>query len=199
MRVGLTLGAAIATAMIAGCGGGSAGSGGTHVGSATLTLSATNSARTPAGASKPKADPSLLAFAECMRAHGVPDYPDPRPLGQLPTTRTTQPAPSGGFTANPNSPAYETASTDCRSLADASPVTQAAQGQMIAGQLKFAVCMRAHGVPSYPDPSATGEIGDDGAISGVDPSSPAVQSAERECLEFVPRPAVLLGGPGGSS
>jgi hypothetical protein len=47
-------------------------------------------------------------------------------------------------------------------------------------------------VPNYPDPSATGEIGDNGAISGVDPDSPAVQSAERECSAFVPRPPALV-------
>jgi hypothetical protein len=196
MRAGVPLGAVIAAGLIAaaltaGCGSSSRSAGVRLVGSATMTLGsaspATTSTRTPA----PTA-PSPLAFARCMRAHGVPDYPDPSRQGQIPRPYATEPAPSGGFTANPNAPAYRTASNDCKSLADATPVSQTMQHQVEDAQLKFAVCMRGHGVPNYPDPSATGEIGDNGAISGVDPNSPAVQSAERECSAFVPRPPALV-------
>lgn len=123
-----------------------------------------------------------------MRAHGVPNFPDPKPPSQLPTTRSAQPAPSGGFTANPNSPAYQTASNDCRSLADATPVSAVQQNQVTSGELKFAVCIRANGVPNFPDPTSTGEIGNDGAISGVNPNSPAYRTAEKNCTELAPPP-----------
>ena len=138
----------------------------------------------------------MLAFAKCMRAHGVPNFPDPRPPGQIPATRTIQPARSGGFTANPSSPAYRAASTDCRSLADASPVTAAAGNQVMATQLKFAVCMRAHGVPNFPDPTSTGEIGDNGEIAGVNQSSPAFEAAERACSHLLVLGQPPGGGPG---
>jgi hypothetical protein len=185
-----------AVTLIAGCGGSSGGGGVTHVARNPSTaivrqLSSTTTSKavplTKAGPST-KAAPSMLAFAKCMRAHGVPNYPDPRPPSQIPPTHTTEPAPSGGFTANPNSPGYQTASNDCRSLADATPVTQVQTNQMAVSQLKFASCMRAHGVPSFPDPTSTGDIGSDGAISGMNQNSPAFQSAEETCSKFRPVP-----------
>jgi hypothetical protein len=46
--------------------------------------------------------------------------------------------------------------------------------------LKFAVCMRSHGVPNFPDPGAHGSfIGGPG--SAIDPFSPAFRSAQRGC------------------
>jgi hypothetical protein len=193
--------ALLAAALLAGCGAGSSGSTRTSTATAApLTTAAartansgTTAATSATGTARPPTQPSMLAFAKCMRAHGVPNYPDPRPLGQIPPTHTTEPAPSGGFTANPDSPAYQTASNDCRPLADASPVTQTQSNQLVAGQLRFAVCMRGHGVPGFPDPTSTGEIGDDGAISGVNQSSPAFEGAEKTCSRFLPLPRA----PGG--
>jgi len=210
-RIGPLLGAAMAVALIAGCGGSSSGgsvarttaapSGG--ISTATTANSVTNSSTSSKGATKPSTQPSALAFAKCMRAHGVPDFPDPSSSGRIPIASSAgmTHAPSGGFTANPNSPAYETASNDCRSLAVATPVSQAQSNQMMAAQLKFSVCMRANGVPNYPDPTSTGELGDNGAISGVNPSSPAFQRAEKMCSKFLLRPPGLPGGgaPAGSA
>jgi hypothetical protein len=59
---------------------------------------------------------------------------------------------------------------------------------MMTAQLKFSACMRTHGVPSYPDPTSTGEIGSNGAILGVNEDSPAFQAAEKECNHLRPRP-----------
>jgi hypothetical protein len=183
----LLLGAAIAAALVAGCGSRTPG--------ASAHINATTTAKST---SKSTTKPSALAFAKCMRAHGVPDFPDPRGSGLIPTTssRGIALAPSGGFTANPDSPAYETASNDCRSLAVATPVSQTQSNQITAAQLKFAICMRAHGVPNYPDPTNTGEIGNNGAISGVNPNSPAFQIAEKTCSRsLTPSPGAPRGGP----
>ena len=55
--------------------------------------------------------------------------------------------------------------------------------------LTFAVCMRSHGVPSFPDPSGRGiHIGPG---SGIDPSSPAFKGAQSACRRLLPG-----GGPG---
>jgi hypothetical protein len=194
-RVGPLLGAAIAVAVIVGCGSGSPSKRITRTNSATdrvaLVHSSTTATRSGAQAST---KPGALTFSVCMRAHGVPDFPDPRPImpSDLPGG-VTQRAPGGGFTANPNSPAYLTASADCRPLAMATPVTQAAASQMMASQLKFAMCMRANGVPDYPDPTSTGEIGDNGAIGGVNPNSPAFQNAEKKCGSLRRAPPGLPG------
>jgi hypothetical protein len=182
------LAAAIAALVVAGCGGSSSGAGVAQIKSKVHTDATTTAKR----ALRPKTKPSALAFSRCMRAHGVADFPDPRSSGQIPIKSAggMTRGPSGGFTANPNSPGYETASKDCRSLADATPVTQGQSNPIMAAQLKFADCMRTHGVPNYPDPTSSGEVGNNGAIRGVNPSSPAVQGAERTCGRFLTRPPV---------
>ena len=60
----------------------------------------------------------------------------------------------------------------------------------MATALKFAACMRSHGVPNFPDPTATGGIQIQ-AGSGVDPQSPSFQSAQKSCFKLLPG-----GGPG---
>jgi hypothetical protein len=67
----------------------------------------------------------------------------------------------------------------------------ASQAQLQADALKFSRCMRSHGVPNFPDPGPGG-----GFLfqpgSGVDPSSPAVKSAQAKCMKLMPG-----GGPPG--
>jgi hypothetical protein len=54
---------------------------------------------------------------------------------------------------------------------------QSGQGNTSAGvfSLAFARCMRANGVPNFPDPN--GQSGQLGPSSGIDPTSPAFQAA----------------------
>lgn len=60
----------------------------------------------------------------------------------------------------------------------------------------LAKCMRAHGVPNFPHPTSNGEIGNNGAVSGVNESSPAFQGAARACSKFLFHPPGLPGaGP----
>ena len=49
--------------------------------------------------------------------------------------------------------------------------------------LAYSQCMRAHGVPSYPDPTYRNGRPTDQPLTvyGINPDSPAVQSAERVC------------------
>src|ERR1700744_959348 len=56
--------------------------------------------------------------------------------------------------------------------------------------LKFAGCMRAHGVSNFPDPSSSGGI-DIAPGSGLDPQAPAFQAAQKACGKLLPG-----GGPG---
>jgi len=59
--------------------------------------------------------------------------------------------------------------------------------------IKFSACMRSHGVPNFPDPSAGGGI-QISSSSGIDPQSPAFQSAQNACSKLLPG-----GGPGRGS
>lgn len=71
------------------------------------------------------------------------------------------------------------------------PSTAASKGYSQA--LEFSKCMRSHGVSNFPDPS-TGGGGVQLSIgpgSGINPRSPAFQSAQASCKHLMPG-----GGPG---
>jgi hypothetical protein len=70
------------------------------------TASAACKGDLPAGATAPtpETESSLLKFAQCMRSHGEPDYPDPG-----------GPKPSPGA-IDPTSPQFQHATKDCQSL-----------------------------------------------------------------------------------
>ncbi|HLN71213.1 MAG TPA: hypothetical protein VK280_28585 [Streptosporangiaceae bacterium] len=56
-----------------------------------------------------RALPMLLKYSQCMRSHGVPDFPD---FGQS----NPSPAPGNGGAINPSSPQFQAASTACQHL-----------------------------------------------------------------------------------
>jgi hypothetical protein len=56
--------------------------------------------------------------------------------------------------------------------------------------IKLAACMRSHGLSNFPDPSAGGGI-QINSSSGINPQSPAFQSAQNACSKLMPG-----GGPG---
>ena len=58
-------------------------------------------------AAQAQARQQALAFATCMRSHGVPNFPDPPPGGQA-----IRILPGSGV--DPQSPQYQTATTACR-------------------------------------------------------------------------------------
>jgi hypothetical protein len=55
-----------------------------------------------------------------------------------------------------------------------------------AQALKYTVCLRSHGVPSFPDPGPEGGIAPITPGSGINPQSPAFQSAEQACAKLNP-------------
>jgi hypothetical protein len=55
-----------------------------------------------------------------------------------------------------------------------------------SGGRAFAACMRSHGVPNFPDPTAGGGGISIGPGSGINPDSPQFQSAERTCQRLLP-------------
>jgi len=117
-----------------------------------------------------------VAYAACMRAHGLPKYPDPDAHGVITITVSAA--------LDPASPAFRRAVAACGHLVPAGKGPSPAQQQrMRAAALGFAKCMRAHGVPGYPDPT----FGPGGTVSqGLDaraihPRSPIFQAAQKTC------------------
>jgi hypothetical protein len=141
------------------------GSGGHHASSQTDVMSA------------------ALAYANCMRSHGLPAFPDPNGQGDF----VIQGGP--GSDLAPSSPAFQAAERVCGSFGSAGrQVTAAQESQEFQKSVKAAACMRANGVPNYPDPKLI-----DGSIyrnlnasPNINPSAPAFQHAARKCAHGQP-------------
>ena len=122
----------------------------------------------------------LLQYSQCMRRHGIKDYPDPAASGGLSAGATAQ-ASSGGSDnsdLNPNSPGYQAATQACRSLLPGGSLPAGQLTQHVAAGVKLAGCMRSHGFPSFPDPTGQNVFNIPG---GIDMNSAAYQSALSAC------------------
>lgn len=132
--------------------------------------------------SGPASDPvaKLLEYAQCMRSHGIKDFPDPSGNGSLSVGASAQ-AGSGGNNnsdLNPDSPAYQAANQACRSLLPGGSLPAGQLAQAVAAGVKLAACMRSHGFPSFPDPTSQNIFN---IPSGIDMSSAAYESAFSTC------------------
>ena len=127
---------------------GGATSGSTTTASNT-TASTSTSGRGKAGSHSTvaKAGSGPLAFAKCMRANGVTNFPDPS-TGRGPLFNTAEVVTS--------SPAFRAAQAKCQKLMGGGlPVpgsTTHPSARTLAKLRRIAVCMRGHGVPQFPDP-----------------------------------------------
>jgi hypothetical protein len=91
-----------------------------------------------------RADP-LLAVSECMRDHGVTNYPDPSSAGIN----------IKGTGINPNSPAFKSAQAICSKQMPSGAIQTHAREQQIKQATETAECMRNRGVTGFPDPIVT--------------------------------------------
>ena len=132
----------------------------------------------------------MVAFAKCMRANGVPNFPDPGSNGSRGIAIQQRVGSGASLTVNGvtvSSPAFQSAMTACRSKLPNGGRPPAFSASQRAAMLKFSRCMRTHGVPNFPDPSfgTGGRVGIRfGPGSGVDPSSPSFQQAQAACAKF---------------
>ena len=127
-----------------------------------------------------------LKLSQCMRANGVPSFPDPNGQGVI-----------QGTGIDPNSRQFQKAQQTCAKElglgAGTRSPAQTAQAQ--AAALAFSKCMRSHGVPAFPDPqfSSGGGIriritshAGAGGNNGPDPNSPIFQKAQQTCGSLLP-------------
>ena len=129
-----------------------------------------------------------LAYARCIRAHGIPDYPDPNSRGQFIVQ-------NGSALPSVSAAVANAAAKACQKLLPPSmargPLSgSSGHGPDTSGQLKFSECMRSHGEPSYPDPASNGSVT---LPSGMNAESPQFQNAEKACQSLMP------SNPGGAS
>jgi len=85
-----------------------------------------------------------LKFADCMRSHGLTNFPDPVSGGGLALPSTV----------NPTSPGFQAAQKACQSLMPGGgPGSRpSATAEQRAAMVHLSECMRAHGVSGFPDP-----------------------------------------------
>jgi hypothetical protein len=93
-----------------------------------------------------------LAYANCMRAHGVPGFPDPTEEGDKRAVVSALKAVSSS-----RAQAAERACLDVNGGSPGSGQSAAQSQARVPVLLAFARCMRTHGFPSFPDP-ANGQL-----------------------------------------
>jgi hypothetical protein len=143
-------------------------------GLAGLALTACGGTQAPgsspsAAGSGTAASDQLVAFARCMRAHGV-NVPDPKPGDGL--AKLIGPARKG------NKAAFQRGVNACKDKLPKSATTRTPSADAM---LRWAQCMRAHGV-NVPDPKAGQQRPD---LSQVDQSSPRFAAATDACSKYL--------------
>jgi hypothetical protein len=124
-----------------------------------------------------------LAFAECMRSHGAPNYPDPNGSGELVKATPQQ--------LGVSSPRLQTAQSACNHLLPngGSGPTQAELQQSWSDFRSFARCMRRHGVSSWPDPTRYPQHPERPTFelrsAGIDLNSPRVTTKIHQCVPLL--------------
>lgn len=129
----------------------------------------------------------FLAFSECMRSHGVTNFPDPSGRGGINL--------SGSSGINPFSPSFKAAQASCsKLLPGGGPANHKPTEQDKEQMLRISECMRQHGVTNFPDPTLTppaspagySQLLDRGGVilaipNTIDAQSPGYQSAAKAC------------------
>jgi hypothetical protein len=165
-RAGAAAAVAAAAVLAAGCGVhvsfGNGGNGSASTGSATFRAN--------------------LAYAHCMQTHGVPGFPDPNPSQGF--------AISGQLNGNASgsSPLIR-ANNACKQLLPGGSATTGS-GNVTQAQLDQALkvvhCLRAHGEPTFPDPTVVGGSLHFTLQTGVLHSS-TFQTAVKDCKSLIPK------------
>jgi hypothetical protein len=161
-------------------------------GAATTSTSATSASQ---GGGTATSNADEMPYTQCMRAHGVPNFPDPNAQGKPFTAENLQPT---GI--NLDSPQVAAASTACAHLLV--PPSPAQLAQQTRELVQYAACMRAHGVPDFPDPTTTANGGSSLNLTPGVVDSPDFQPAEQACHSVDPGLPIFTnpskGRPGGA-
>lgn len=135
------------------------------------------------------AEETLLAFAQCMRDNGLPDFPDP----ELDQNGNLQLFGGGGGAGQlgADQSTLQAAFDECDQLIEgliSEAFRNIDQSEFQDNFLEFATCMRDQGI-DLPDPDFSGgfgpgEGGGRGLFGDINPQDPAFQEAAEECQDI---------------
>ena len=116
----------------------------TEAGTASSTGTASNSGIASnsgtGGNKKLTARDKAVKFAECIRAHGVSDFPDPNAKNDFEYGVSVTPA------------VWQKATTACKDLQPPGTLSSKRTPKQQSASLRFAQCVRDNGVKDFPDP-----------------------------------------------
>jgi hypothetical protein len=130
---------AMVAAISAGCGGTDS-SGGTST-AASAGKTGTASSGDTGGKQNSTAREKAVKFAACMRENGYADFPDPKASGEFPT-----------FGISVTGAVWLRALRACKELQPPGSLSAERSPEQQSAALRFAQCVREHGVPDFPDP-----------------------------------------------
>jgi hypothetical protein len=114
------------------------------------------------------AEQSGIRYASCIRAHGVPDFPDSAVVsGGLLDMHIPE-----SFKVDPQ---FQSASQACRK--DLPGGSAPPKHFNLQAELSFARCMRSHGITWFPDPMSGGEFN----VNLASANSPQFTAAAQTC------------------
>lgn len=173
-RLGVGVGVAVFTTLLAACSGHASGPS-----VARLSPTATGAPASGSPSAPSAQGTGALAFARCMRAHGLTGWPDPDGSGHFDKSTLLR----LGY-----SPTQIRAVQDrfCAQLLPTGPAEQTISAQEQQDYLNAAACMRSHGIAGFPDPTFS-----DGHVSFSVPSSINTNStqfvqARQTCTKLIP-------------
>ena len=177
-RLRRTRTAAIITALggagllVAACGGSPSSAGGSHHGGGSASSA------------------SGIAYSQCMRAHGVPNFPDLGSGRQIPKAVIV------AALRQVSDSVARRASDACASLYPRQQTSQPLTAQQQQDYLRAAACIRSHGFPGFPDPTFSGGSVHFNVPPGMNTTSPQAVQAVQACRHFIPA-GLPYSGSGG--
>ena len=188
LRATLTTAGILAVGVaVAGCGGGTSSPGVAHLSSTAADSSAGGSTQAT----------GLLAYATCMRSHGVPNFPDPNSSGGIDDKRAVVRALQGVSSSQ-----AEAAQHHCQHLIPAGEGLGGKASRPVTAQqqhyyLNAAACVRSHGVPNFPDPNFSEGKVNFSIPSSIDTHSTQFTQARQTCTKLIPPGLPYSSGSGG--
>jgi hypothetical protein len=113
---------------------------GSNAASETGTASSTDTAGSTGADKKLTKQEKAVKFADCMRANGVPHFPDPDPNGDF------------NFGVDVTREVWLKAVDACKALKPPGALSSRRTPEQQSAGLRFAQCVRDHGVKDFPDP-----------------------------------------------